>query len=180
MGRVTVREVYSVGNVVCKQHKKIHNEDRETKRQRDMFDGNSVERALFAAKETKRPDAQENIKNKHGNASSFTSILSAQNAATHKTWNGKAKKSKTDVPPGMRVCKPLQRLQPSEIKRRPRQRKRSLAAASRAMDGDAGNNKHAAARHLPLLELQPALPQSRERVPSRSSRVLQLLRRARV
>jgi hypothetical protein len=41
------------------------------------------------------------------------------------------------------------------------QHKHSIAAFSSASHRDAGNKKHAAARHLPLLELQPALPQSR-------------------
>ncbi len=161
-------------NVCCKQR----DEDGETKRQRDMFDGNSVEAVSFAGQETKSHDAHHRIENKSGDISSLT--LFAENDDAYNTWNSNEEKSKTDVQPGMRVCKPLQRTQPSQIKRRPRQRKHGLTAASSASHRDAGNNKHAATRHLSLLVLQPALPQPRERLPSRCSRGLQLRGRARV
>jgi hypothetical protein len=169
-----VHLAYIQGDFCCKQRK----EDRDAKRLRDKFDGNSVETISLAGQETQHHDADEKIENKIGSASSPT--LNRKNDSAHDTGHSKENKSQSDVTKRMRVSQPLQRPQPSQVKRRPRQRKPSRAAASHVKDGDAGNNKHAAARHLPLLELQPALPQPRERVPSRCSRMLQLRARAHV
>jgi hypothetical protein len=169
-----VHLAYIEGDFCCKQRK----EDRDAKRLRDMFDSNSVEAISLAGQETQHHDADEKIENKIGSA--FSPTLIHQNDRTHDTGHSKETKSQSNVIKRMGVSQPLQRPQPSQVKRRPRQHKPSRAAASRAMDGDAGNNKHAALGHLPLLELQPALPQSRKRVPSRCSRVLRLRARARV
>ncbi len=90
-----------------------------------MFDGNSVEAVSFAGQETNHHDAQHGIQNNKGDASGLT--LCTENDSAYKTWNSKEEKYKTDVQPGMRVCKPLQRSQQSQIKRMPPQPKLSLS-----------------------------------------------------
>ena len=75
------------GSVCCKQR----NEDRETKGQRDMFGGNSVEAVSFAGQETQRHDADAKIQNKRGYASSLTS---SQKDGTRNAWHGKEKNPK--------------------------------------------------------------------------------------
>jgi hypothetical protein len=91
---------YVQGSDNCKQR----NEDRETKRQRDMFDGNSVEAVSLAGQETKSHDAQHGMQNHKGNADSETLITDKNR--TRNRWYSKKEKHKAPVKTGMRVNQP--------------------------------------------------------------------------